>query len=151
MANEFDFITTSDRPALLGVSTNTVQDPMQGALTQLGYKVHTTQNHGEFLHRYNQIPYQVVVIEDCFAGCTLETNESLQAMQQLMMPLRRHSVVVLVGAAFATFNPLQAFQYGVHVVLNPNEMFLGQQLLEKAIADNDLFLHTFRDGVRRLA
>ena len=151
MANEFDFITTSDRPALLGVSTNTVQDPMQGALTQLGYKVHTTQNHGEFLHRYNQIPYQVVVIEDWFAGCTLETNESLQAMQQLMMPLRRHSVVVLVGAAFATFNPLQAFQYGVHVVLNPNEMFLGQQLLEKAIADNDLFLHTFRDGVRRLA
>lgn len=151
MANEFDFITTSDRPALLGLSTNTVQDPMQAALTHLGYKVHTTQNHGEFLHRYSQISYNVVVLEDCFAGCTLESNESLLSLQNLMMPLRRHSVVVLVGAAFATFNPLQAFQFGVHVVLNPNEMFLAQQLLVKAISDNDLFLHTFRDGVRRLA
>lgn len=151
MGTEFDFITTNDRPALLGISTIPILEALQGALTQLGYKVHTTQNHGEFLHRFNQVPYQVTVLEDIFGGGTLETNESLSSLQPMLMPMRRHTVLVLVGSAFATFNPIQAFQYGAHAVLNPNEIFLGQQLLEKAVADNDLFMHAFRDALRRLA
>jgi hypothetical protein len=151
MAMEFDFITTTDRPALIGITTPAVHDAVQSALAQLGYKVHVAQNHGEFLHRYTQIPYQVVVIEETFAGCTIETNESLQSLQPMLMTHRRHSVFVLVGTSLATFNPLQAFQYGVHAVLNPNEIFLAQQLLEKTVADNDMFMHTFRDSLRRLA
>jgi len=150
MSLEFDFITTSDRPALVGTTTPAVTDAMQAALAQLGYKVHMAQNHGEFLHRYTQVPYQMVVVEETFAGSTLESNESLQNIQPMLMVHRRHSVFVLVGASFATFNPLQAFQYGVHAVLNPSELFLAQQLLEKAAADNDLFLHTYRDNLRRL-
>ena len=151
MANEFDFITTNDRPALLGVSTTSIQEAVQGALTHLGYKVHTSQNHGEFLHRFSQIPYQICILEETFSEGTLQTNESLQSIQQMSMVHRRHTIVVLIGQTFATFNPIQAFQYGVHVVLNPNEIFLAQQLVEKVVADNDLFMHTFRDGLRRLS
>ena len=47
------------------------------------------------------------------------------------------------------FNPLQAFQYGVHAVVNPSEMFLLIQLIQKAVADNDLFLNIFRDAQKR--
>ena len=151
MPNEFDFITTNDRPALLGISATPVLEAIQGALSQLGYKIHTTQNHGEFLHRFNQVPYQVTVLEENFCNCTIETNESLLALQQVAMINRRHTVLLLIGPSFATFNPIQAFQHGAHAVLNPNEIFLAQQLLEKAVADNDIFMHTFRDGLRRLA
>ena len=151
MPNEFDFITTNDRPALLGITTTTLLEAIQASLSQLGYKIHTTQNHGEFLHRFNQVPYQVTVVEETFGNCALETNESLHAIQSMAMATRRHTVVVLIGNSFATFNPIQAFQFGVHAVLNPNEIFLAQQLLEKAVADNDIFMHTFRDGLRRLA
>ncbi len=151
MAGEFDFITTSDRPALLGISSTEVLETIQSAVGQLGVKVHTTQNHGEFLHRYNQIGYNLAVVEESFSGSTLETNESLLSLQQLTMANRRLTVVVLIGQTFATFNPIQAYQYGVHAVLHPNEMFLAQQLIEKAVADNDLFMHTFRDALRRLA
>ena len=103
------------------------------------------------MHRYTQLPYQMVVVEENFAGAALESNESLQNIQPMLMPHRRHTVFVMVGPSFATFNPLQAFQYGVHAVLNPNELFLAQQLLEKAAADNDVFLQTYRDNLRRLA
>ena len=82
---------------------------------------------------------------------TLETNESLLSLQQTLMTNRRQTVVVLIGSSFATFNPIQAYQHGAHAVLHPNEMFLAQQLIEKAVADNDLFMHTFRDALRRLA
>jgi len=92
----------------------------------------------------------VVVLEDVFGGGTLEENESLQALQRIPMGQRRHCVVVLVGSAFATFNPMQAFQQGVHSVVNPSEVFLLIQLIQKAVADNDIFLHSFRQAQNRL-
>jgi len=92
----------------------------------------------------------VVILEDVFGGGTLEENESLLALQRMPMQQRRHAVVVLVGAAFATFNPMQAFQQGVHSVVNPAEAFLLIQLIQKAVADNDIFLHTFRHAQQRL-
>jgi hypothetical protein len=51
----------------------------------------------------------------------------------------------------ATFNPMQAFQLCVHAVVNPSEMFLLIQLIQKAVADNDMFLHTYREVQRRAA
>ncbi len=148
---EFEFLTATDRPALLGLSTPELQETAKTALDQLGYKVHTAVNHGEFLHKFNQVPYQVVVIEELFSSNSPEENESLLALQRMPMSMRRHSVVVLFGFNMATFNPMQAFQQCVHAVVNPSEMFLLIQLVQKAVADNDTFLHTFREVQRRTA
>lgn len=151
MSVEFDFITPSDKPALLGVSTPELLDTATKALDQLGYKVHTAVNHGEFLHKFAQVPYRVVILEEVFSSNTSEQNESLVGLQRLPMNLRRHATIILFGFSLATFNPMQAFQQGVHAVVNPSEMFLLIQLIQKAVSDNDMFLHTFRDGQKRLA
>ena len=150
MSVEFDFLTQTDKPALLGLSTPELLDTAKTALDQLGYKVHTAVNHGEFLHKFNQVAYQVVILEECFSASTPEENESLIAVQRMPMSQRRHAVLVLFGFSLATFNPLQAFQQGAHAVVNPSEMFLLIQLIQKAVADNDLFLHTFREAQKRL-
>src|ERR1051325_3830764 len=149
MSMDFDFLTANDKPALLGLSTPELQETAKTALDQLGYKVHTAVNHGEFLHKFAQVAYQVVVLEDLFAAAKPEENERLFAIQKMPMNLRRHTVFVLFGATMATFNPLQAFQQGVHAVVNPAEMFLLIQLIQKAVADNDLFLHAFRETQTR--
>ena len=151
MSVEFDFLTAEDKPALLGLSTPELQDTARTALDQLGYKVHVAANHGEFLHKFAQVPYQVVILEEMFSAATPEENESLHALQKMPMILRRHAVTILFGFSMATFNPLQAFQQGVHAVVNPSEMFLLIQLIQKAVADDELFLHTFRDAQKRLA
>src|SRR5262245_28483267 len=122
MSAEFDFLTADDKPALMGVSTPDVADNAKAALEQMGYKVHAASNHGEFLHKFAQVPYQVVVVEETFAANALEENESLLCLQRMSMNLRRQAVVLLVGASFATFNPLQAFRQGVHAVVNPSEL-----------------------------
>lgn len=150
MPGEFEFITANDKPALLGLSTPELQDAAKTALEQLGFKVHTAVNHGEFLYKFAQIPYQVVIMEEMFSATTPEENESLIALQRMQMHLRRHTVIILFGFNMATFNPLQAFQYGVHAVVNPAEMFLLSQLIQKALADNDMFLHTFREVQRQV-
>jgi hypothetical protein len=56
----------------------------------------------------------------------------------------------LLGESFQTFTPMQAFQQSVHAVINSSELFLLKQLIEKTIADNDLFLQTYRETQTRV-
>jgi hypothetical protein len=54
--------------------------------------------------------------------------------------------VLLIGNAFQTFAPMEAFKNSVHAVINSSELFLLNQLVEKAVADNTLFLSSFREA-----
>lgn len=150
MPQTFDFITATDKPALLAFSNPELLETTKAALNELGYKVHTAATHGDFLVRFSQIRYQVIVLEELFCANTLEENSTLQAIQNMPMSQRRHATVILIGNTFQTFTPMQAFQHSVHAVVNYSELFLIRQLIEKAVADNDLFLHSFREVQTRL-
>lgn len=150
MSDRFDFIGTNDKPALVAFSTPEWLETVKTALQELGYKVHTAATHGDFLIRFSQVQYQLVVVEERFAANTLEENLTLQALQQMPMAQRRHATVILFGDAFQTFTPMQAFQHSVHAVINSSELFLIKQLVEKAVADNAMFLHSYREVQNRL-
>ena len=85
MSADFDFLAPTDKPALLGLSTPELEETSKNALDQLGYKVHTAVNHGEFLHKFAQVPYQVVILEEMFSAATPPENESLLALQRMAM------------------------------------------------------------------
>src|SRR5256714_15314169 len=150
MSNKFDFISTTDKPALLAFSTPEWLETARAALTELGYKVHTAATRGDFLIRFSQIRYQVVIIEELFAANNIGENLTVQALQHMPMGQRRHATVILFGESFQTFTPMQAFQQSVHAVINSSELFLMKQLIEKAVADNTLFLHTYREAQNRV-
>src|SRR5512146_598496 len=149
MSSKFDFISTTDKPALLAFSTPEWLEAARTALSELGYKVHTAATHGDFLIRFSQIHYQVVIVEELFAANNLGENLTLHALQHMAMNQRRHATVLLFGTSFQTFTPLQAFQQSVHAVINSSELFLLKQLIEKAVADNTLFLHSFHEAQNR--
>jgi len=46
--------------------------------------------------------------------------------------------------------PMEAFKHSVQAVINSSELFLLKQLVEKAVAENDLFLYNFREIQNRL-
>src|SRR3954465_2389981 len=149
MSTKFEFVSNNDKPALLAFSTPEWLEAARTALSELGYKVHTAATHGDFLIRYSQVRYQVVVLEERFAANDMTENLTLQALQQMPMGQRRHSTVILFGDSFQTFTPMQAFQQSVHAVVNTSELFLLKQLIEKAVADNTLFLQSFREAQTR--
>jgi hypothetical protein len=149
MPTKFDFISATDKPALLAFSTPEWMDAAKTALTELGYKVHTAATHSDFLIRFSQVRYQVVILEELFAANELRDNLTLQALQSMPMAQRRHATVILFGNSFQTFTPMQAFQHSVHAVINTSELFLLKQLIEKAVADNTLFLNSFREAQTR--
>jgi hypothetical protein len=149
MSNKFDFIGTDDKPALLAFSTPEWLDAARSALEELGYKVHTAATHTDFLIRFSQVHYQVVILEELFAANSASENLTLRALQTMPMIQRRHATIILFGDSFQTFTPMQAFQQSVHAVISSSELFLLKQLIEKAVADNTLFLTSFREGLGR--
>jgi hypothetical protein len=150
MGDRFEFVSTSDKPALLAFSTPEWLEAAKTALVELGYKVHTAATHGDFLVRFSQIRYQVVIVEELFAANNMAENLTLKALQSMPIGQRRHATVILFGESFQTFTPLQAFQQSVHAVINSSELFLLKQLIEKAIADNTLFFHSYRETQARM-
>jgi hypothetical protein len=153
MSGDFEtqFITAADKPTLIAFSTPDWLDAVKVALRALGYKVHTAATHSDFLVRFSQVRYQVVVVEELFGANNLEENSTLKALQTMPMGLRRHATVILLGNSFQTFTPLEAFQHSVHAVINSSEMFMLKQLIEKAVAENTLFLRSYREVQSRLS
>jgi hypothetical protein len=150
MTGSFDFVSTEDKPALIAFSTPEWMETAKTALRELGYKVHTAATHSDFLVRFSQVHYQVVVIEERFAANNLEENLTLKSLQNMPVNQRRHATIILLGDTFQTFTPMEAFKHSVHAVINSSEMFLLKQLVEKAVADNNLFLHSFREVQNRV-
>lgn len=148
--HSFDFVSTEDKPALIAFSTPEWLQEAKSALQELGYKVHTAATHSDFLMRFSQAHYQVVILEELFGANTPEENLTLKALQNMPIGQRRHATFVLLGNSFQTFTPMEAFQHSVHAVINSSEMFLLKQLVEKTVADNALFLQSFREVQARI-
>ena len=150
MNQNFDFVGSEDKPALLAFSTPEWLEEAKAALQALGYKVHTAATHSDFLTRFGQVRYQVVLVEELFGANVPDENITLKSLQAMPMSQRRHATVLLIGNAFQTFAPMEAFKNSVHAVVNSSELFLLKQLVEKAVADNDAFLHSFREVQTRV-
>ena len=150
MTGSFDFISTEDKPALIAFSTPEWLETVKAALQELGYKVHTAATHSDFLVRFSQVQYQVVVIEELFAANNIGENLTLQALQVMPMSQRRHATIIMIGDSFQTFTPTEAFKHSVHAVISSSEIFLLNQLIEKAVAENNRFLASFREVQQRV-
>lgn len=151
MPVEFDFTSPTDKPALVGLSSITYQNTVPAALKELGYKVHEAVNHEDFIQRFSQLQYQVVVIEELFNAAKPEENHSLVTMQRLQMSLRRHAVFFLVSDTLSTFNTLQAFQHSVHAVVNRLDLPNFGTFVQQVVAETNLFLANYRDTQTRIA
>ena len=151
MAAEFELLSPTDKPALVALDTPDALAACKAVLHELKFKVHVVQNHADFLTRFSQAPFQVVVFEERFASQLPNENQSLQSLQIMPMPQRRHAVVLLVGDSFQTLNRMQAYQQSVHAVINRSEIGSLSQIIQQTIADNDLFVSVYRETQLRVA
>jgi hypothetical protein len=150
-AFETHFITAADKPALVALSNPEWLEASKKVLKELGYKSHVAATHPEFTMRFSQVRYQVVLLDELFAANKPDENLTLKMLQAMPVNQRRHATIILFGNSYKTFAPLQAFQNSVHAVINGAELPMLKQLVEKAVADNDLFFYSFRDVQKRLS
>jgi hypothetical protein len=151
MALEFEFIGPNDKPALLAISTPELHTHAMAALKQLDYKVHSAATHADFITRFGQVQYQVTIIEDTFGGGTPAENEALRRFQWMPMAARRHTTAFLISHTAKSLHAMEAYQQSVHAVVNPTEFSNLPQIIQKVVAENDIFLSIFRDAQRNRA
>jgi len=148
---EFEFIGPDDKPAMICLTSPDLIAITQGLLAEQGYKVHHVTNEAEFMARFPQLPYQVVIIEECFCCETPADNTTLKQIQWMPMGRRRQTTVILMGTSFQTLHPMQAYTQSVHAVVNVVDLANLGQVIQKVTSENDLFLATFRDTQARMA
>jgi hypothetical protein len=146
---EFDIIGPDDHPALLAISTPDLAELVKSTLVGMGYKVHVVDRPVLFETRYSQVNYKIVFIEETFAGSDPVQNSALATIQQMPMSQRRHAVFFLIGSGYETLNTMQAFALSVHCVVNVTELAMLPELVQKTVAENDLFLTPYREALRR--
>ena len=151
MAIEFEILSPSDRPALLGVSAADAQDYVRGVLDQLGFKVHSAATQEEFLDRFGRVQYEIALLEENFGGVPPDQNTALTTLQSMPMAMRRHVTVLLLGDSFQTLDPLQAFQQSVHAVVNRVDLDKIMLIVQQVLSDNSAFLQAYRDVQSRIA
>jgi hypothetical protein len=147
---DFDIIGPHDHPAILAISTPDLAAFIKKTLTDMDYKVHIVDRPLLFDLRYSQVNYEIVFIEETFAGSDPLDNSALNMIQHLPMSQRRHATVFLIGAGYETLNTMQAFALSVHCVINLVDLPMLTELIQKTVAENDLFLGAFREAQRRV-
>ena len=150
MADLFEFISPTDQPALIGLSTPEWMARSRSALVELNYKVHVSANQEDFIDRFNRVHYQVVMIEELFACTSYQENRAICELQRMSMAQRRHAAIILLGNSFESLNAMQAFQQSVHTVVGGAEIGSIKPIIQKTVAENDLFLQGLRDTLMQI-
>jgi len=150
MAIDLDFLNPTYKPALLALSAEDVITACKDVLRELNYKVLAASSHDDFTTRFNNIQFQVVVIDEDFGARAADGNATLRTLQRTSMNQRRHANIILLGHSFITLNAFQAFCQSVHAVVNWADLGSLSQVVQQVVADNTIFLNVYREAQLRI-
>jgi CheY-like chemotaxis protein len=141
-----DFFELGDKTSLICADPTTT-DTVRTILKDLGYKSHVAETAEMAIERLRYTQYNIVIIDENFAGSSLRSNALLGYLAVLPMGQRRYSFVCLIGASFKTLDAMQAFAQSVHVVVNPIDLPNLAPILRKGTAEFELLYKVYKDVV----
>jgi hypothetical protein len=120
-------------------------EAVRATLRELGYKFHTAETGEMAVERMRYTQYDVIVIQENFAGSSLRSNAVLNFLAPLPMAQRRYSFTCVIGPSFKTLDAMQAFQQSVHVVVNPSDLANLTAILKKGIAEFENLYRVYKE------
>jgi hypothetical protein len=131
------------RLAMICLTQAALVEPVKAQIATMGYTVRTPATPDEALQRIQQEKFEVVLIDELFGG-SAEANTLYTTIRSMVMPLRRHMCVGLVGKNFKTFDNMTAFAKSVTFVVAENDLGRIKEVVQRGMAENDEFYKTFR-------
>jgi len=147
---KIDFFELGDRTSLVCADPDT-SDSVRSTLRELGYKSHTAESGEIAIERLRYTPYDVIVIQEDFAGSSLQSNALLSYLAGLPMAQRRLSFTCIIGESFQTLDAMQAFAHSVHLVVNPIDLPNLAAILRKSTAEFEILYSVYKDAVAATA
>ncbi len=93
--------------------------------------------------------FNVIVIDENFDTDTWEVNYVLNYIENLIMPVRRQTFVVLISETYPTMDNMRAYNKSVNLIINKKEIVETAIILKKEIAENTDFYYLFKENIRK--
>ncbi|MDI6729890.1 MAG: response regulator [Thermodesulfovibrionales bacterium] len=138
------------KTALICDDNAETQSAINSALKELNYKIDISTNSTDTLEKVRFNQYDVIVLNENFAGSSPENNEVLKFFQTMPMVSRRHVFLALIGQNLKTLDNMTAFSKSVNVVINKSDISNLTNILKKSIDDNDRFYKVYKETLRKL-
>ena len=142
--NKMDFFEIGDKTSLICVEPE-ISETVRTTLRELNFKFHAVDTSDLAIERSRYYQYDIVVIQDKFAGAALKTNQVLNYFAPLPMAQRRYSMLVLIGSDFKTLDAMEAFAYSVQLVMNIGDLPNFTAILKKSWAEFELMYKIYKD------
>lgn len=131
---KIDFFELGDKTSLI-CGDETMAEALRSSLRDLKYKFHIAETGEMAIERMRYTSYDLIVIQEDFAGSSLRSNVVLNYLASLSMAHRRNSFVCLIGESFKTLDAMQAFAHSVHLVVNPGDLVNFTAVVKKGLAE----------------
>jgi hypothetical protein len=131
------------RLAMVCLTQPAITEQAKAQIATMGYTVRTPATPEEALQRIQQEKFEVVLVDELFGG-SAEANTLYTTIRSMVMPLRRHMCVGLVGKHFKTFDNMTAFAKSVTFVMAEADLGKIKEVVQRGMAENDEFYKTFR-------
>lgn len=138
------------KTALICDDNPETQDFISSSLKSLNYKIDISTSSADTFEKIKFNQYDVIILNENFAGSTPENNEVLKFFQNMPMVSRRHIFLALIGQNFKTLDNMAAFSKSVNAVINKSDMENLTNILKKSIADNEQFYKVYKEILRKL-
>ena len=142
--SKVDFFEVGDKTSLICTDPN-IAEAVRATLRDLDFKFHTAETSEMAVERSRYTAYDIIVIQDNFAGSTFRSNAVLNYLAPLGMAQRRYSMVVLIGSGFKTLDAMQAFGQSVQLVVNTADLPNFTAILKKSWAEFQSLYKVYKD------
>ena len=141
---KMDFFEVGDKTSLICTDPN-VSEVVRATLRELGFKFHSTESAELAIERTRYNQYDIIVVQENFAGSTLKSNVILNYLVPLPMVQRRHSMVVVIGTGFKTLDAMQGFGQSVQLVVNTMDLPNFTAILKKSWSEFQTLYKVYKD------
>lgn len=145
----FGYLNPDSETAMICQQDAAIRDNISKALKELNFDMVEPSTFKEALRYMRFHIFNVIVIDENFDTDTWEVNYVLNYIENLIMPVRRQTFVVLISETYPTMDNMRAYNKSVNLIINKKEIVEAAIILKKEIAENTDFYYLFKENIRK--
>jgi predicted Zn finger-like uncharacterized protein len=144
----FDFVEEEGKTALICESDLSIKKKIADVLHIMEYHFTEAESARDALKQMRYHDYDMIIVNEDFDTKNPDSNGVLIYLERLSMDIRRNIFVTMISSRFHTMDNMMTFNKSVNLIINIKNIDDIDKVLQRGIADNELFYRVFRDSLK---
>lgn len=145
----FGYIAPEGETAMVCEQDAALRDKIVSDLKNMNYEVVAASSGREALKFMRFHIFSAIVVNEYFDTPAGGVNSILKYLEGFSMTIRRQIFVALVSADLKTMDNMLSYNKSVNLIINQKESENFAPIFKKALAENNIFYHVFRENLRK--